>query len=260
MVHRRVRNTTATWVRTLATIVTAGAPLIPTPAPGEAQLPESFTNLQVLPDDISRPELVGFMRGFSFATGLRCSGCHLGEEGQPFSEYDFAADDRPTKRKARAMLRMVRAINDEHLAMLPDRSEPNVSVTCATCHGGIQRPEPIESVVTSAIVGGGVDAALERYRALRRDYHGTRAYDFGERPLIEAAGQQAQGGATEEAVALLELNAEYFPESGQTYTALGETHRTAGNTEAALAAYRRALEINPDNPVAARWIRELGGR
>lgn len=242
-----------------ASVVVVGLTLTALPTPTAGQLPDTFTNLQVLPDDISRPELIGFMRSFSFATGLRCSGCHMGEEGRPFSEYDFAADERPTKRKARAMLRMVQAINEEHLAVLPERAEPNLQVTCATCHGGIPRPESVERVVTRAVAEEGTDAAVERYRALRRDYYGARAYDFRERPLIEAAGTLGQTGQVDAAVALLELNAEFLPESGQTFTALGETHRAAGNTEAALAAYRRALEIDPDNPVAARWIRELGG-
>jgi len=227
--------------------------------PIAAQLPDSFTNLQVFPEDISRQELVGFMRNFSLATGLRCSGCHEGEEGQPFSEYDFASDDRATKVKARAMLRMTGAINNEYLASLEDRGEPEIRVTCATCHGGINRPEPIGSVIARVMEADGTDGAVEHYRELRRDYHGTRAYDFGEQPLIEVGQTMAGGGSIEGAVALLELNAEFFPESGQTYTVLGEVHRAGGNNEAALAAYRRALEIDPDNPVAQRRIAELGG-
>jgi hypothetical protein len=42
-------------------------------------IPEKFTNLQVLPKDISRSDLVAMMKGFSGQTGTRCSHCHLGE-------------------------------------------------------------------------------------------------------------------------------------------------------------------------------------
>ncbi len=36
-----------------------------------AQIPDKFTNLKVLPKDISKGELVGIMRAFSGALGVR---------------------------------------------------------------------------------------------------------------------------------------------------------------------------------------------
>lgn len=42
-----------------------------------AQFPDKFTNLQVLPKDIGKDDLMQTMRNFSFATGLRCEGCHV---------------------------------------------------------------------------------------------------------------------------------------------------------------------------------------
>src|ERR1043165_4896341 len=74
-------------------------------------IPDKFTNLQVLPKDISRAELVGLMKGFTGQTGTRCSYCHLGEESNDLSTYDFASDARPAKAAARKMMLMVRAIN-----------------------------------------------------------------------------------------------------------------------------------------------------
>ena len=52
------------------------------------------------------------MRGFSRALGVRCQYCHVGEEGQPLSEFDFASDDNPNKDRAREMLRMLGTVND----------------------------------------------------------------------------------------------------------------------------------------------------
>lgn len=227
--------------------------------PTYAQIPTEFHNLQVLPEDITRSQLLGYMRGFSFATGLRCSGCHMGEEGQPFSEYDFPSDDRPTKRKAREMLKMVQAINDQHLANLPERSEPNVQVTCATCHGGIQRPVAIETEVAQVIETDGTEAAAAHYRELRDIYHGSRAYDFTEQPLIELAQTVARGGDPAAGLAMLELNLEFHPNSGQTYTVLGELQARTGDNESAIASFQKALEIDPDNQFAQRRLQELQG-
>ena len=80
--------------------------------------PESFTNLKTLPKDISLKELVTLMAGFTRALGVRCTYCHVGEEGQPLSSYKFAPDDKPAKEKARVMIEMMRAINRTHLSAL----------------------------------------------------------------------------------------------------------------------------------------------
>jgi len=51
-------------------------------------------NLEVLPSDIPPAELRATMKNFSIGTGLRCNDCHVGEEGQDFSSYDFASDEK----------------------------------------------------------------------------------------------------------------------------------------------------------------------
>lgn len=229
------------------------------PGPISAQIPDQFTNLQVLPEGIPQSDLMGVMRSFVFATGLRCSGCHMGEEGQPLSEYDFASDDKPTKQKARAMLLMVQTINSEHLATLPARSQPSVHVTCATCHGGISRPVPIDDVLIATTEADGVDAAIDEYRMLREAYHGSRAFDFRERPLLNVAQGLAGGGDSASALAILDLSISYFPTSTQSYSAKGEVHAGAGQTAEAIAAFEKALELDPDNRLAQRRLSELRG-
>ena len=62
-------------------------------APVAAQIPDEFTNLKVLPKEISRRELVSIMRGFAGALGVRCKHCHVGENPDSFEGYDFASDD-----------------------------------------------------------------------------------------------------------------------------------------------------------------------
>lgn len=225
--------------------------------PVRGQIPERFTNLQVLPEDIAREELVATMRGFTFATGLRCSSCHVGEEGQPLGSYDFASDEKANKRKAREMIRMVRDINERYLAALPDPA--GVRVECATCHGGVRRPETIEAVLRRVTDDDGVDAAIERYRALRAEYYGAGAYDFRERPVVNVAGELARAGDLDGASRLLEMMVELEPDAWASWFTLGQLHERRGDAEAAIAAYERSLALRPDNEAARERIRALRG-
>ena len=94
-------------------------------------------NLKVLPKDISGPELVKTMKFFSQSLGVRCTFCHVGEEGKPLSSFDFASDAKREKQTARKMLAMVHRINQEDFGVT-DFSK--VKVTCFTCHRGAKHP------------------------------------------------------------------------------------------------------------------------
>jgi len=231
-------------------------PLLPASATAQNQEPPQ--NLQVLPKDMSRQQVTQVMRSFTVALGARCSTCHVGEEGQPLSTYDFASDDKPMKVKARAMLRMSQTINDTYLAELPERREPNVRVTCVTCHRGVSRPQPIESVVQETLDQEGIDTAIERYRALRERHYGGFAYDFTERPLAVLAEGLAEGSA-DAARRILETNLEFNPRSAASLFGLARIYDAAGDKERAIENYRKGLEIMPDNPQAQRRLRELTG-
>lgn len=180
--------------------------------PTAAQIPDKFENLRVLPDPISRRELVGIMGGFTRALGVRCSYCHVGEEGKPLSTYDFPADDKYTKRKARIMYRMVQAINGQFLDSLEHRSSPVVRVQCVTCHAGRTIPRQLEDVLAMTYDSGGLDSTLATYRALREQYYGRAAYDFGSVPLTVVAGK-VEARSVPDAAALLALNVEMNPTS-----------------------------------------------
>lgn len=236
----------------------AAAALVVLAAPRGVGAQEAPTNLQVLPSDLTRQEVNQIMRGFTAALGVRCSTCHVGEEGQPLSTYDFASDDKPMKVKARAMLLMSREINQRFLAELPSRREPNVAVTCVTCHRGVSRPAPVEDVVRLNVELEGVDYAVEEYRRLRERHYGGFAYDFGERPLLALAEEMA---ASDAGVArrLLELNVEFHPTSVGTLFALARLHDEAGEAAAAIGYYRRVLEVQPGNQRAQERLRALGG-
>jgi tetratricopeptide (TPR) repeat protein len=174
-----------------------------------AQPHEGFKNLKVLPETIKPEELRAVMGGFTRALGVRCLYCHVGEEGKSMQP---ALDDKPTKRKARDMMRMVNAINGTYLAGLESRSDPPVRVQCVTCHRGASTPRMLEDVLTATYEKGGMDSTLARYQALHDRYYGRFTYDFGEVPLVQAA-HQIEGQHPDDALRLLAFNVQQNPNS-----------------------------------------------
>jgi len=108
-------------------------------APVAAQLPTTFTNLQVLPKDIRQRPLIDMMRSFALSLDVRCQFCHVGE-GDDLSKFDFASDAKPTKATARKMLRMVTVINEQVTSMGEPAPAGTAKITCFTCHRGARKP------------------------------------------------------------------------------------------------------------------------
>jgi hypothetical protein len=112
--------------------------------------PSPPTNLQVLPKDIPLKQLIQTMRAFTQGLGVRCQHCHVfkGDDPNDLSTFDFANDDKASKKTARAMIRMAMAINTDYLKDIGEaRPAGELKVTCYTCHRGetkpaTARPEP----------------------------------------------------------------------------------------------------------------------
>jgi hypothetical protein len=230
-------------------------------APARAQSrfpPDSLVNLKYFPKTIPVRALIDSMRFFTSALGVRCQYCHVGREGMPLDSFNFRSDDKRTKRAARVMLDMVHHINMEHLMEVPERPVPNVEVTCFTCHRGVARPFPLSTVISQTAQQSGLDSAVKAYRALRDRYYGRAAYDFSETSLTAAAEELRGQGRFDDAIGILRLNAEFYPNSGQVLYWLGETYLAKADTTNAVANYRQALQKEPRLFPAARRLRDLG--
>lgn len=214
-------------------------------------------NLQFFPADIPRDVLTQRMREFSFALGVRCQYCHFGGDGISFDGVDFASDAKPAKMKARAMLRMTDQVNRTLLVEIPSRAEPRVRVECATCHRGLSLPKTLQTTLYEIVKKDGAAAAVARYRELRSGDTMSGRYNFGEWEINELARRLFEDKDTAAAIAVLEMNGEFYPKSGAIDFQLGELHRMRGEKEQALARYRRSLEKAPDNQMAKQRIAEL---
>ncbi len=221
-----------------------------------AQMPEKLENIQVLPKDITPQQLTQRMREFSFALGVRCQYCHTGGDGISFQGVVFASDEKPAKVKAREMLRLVARIN-EGLVTLPSRATPRASVDCVTCHRGLPVPKTLQMTLFEITAEKGVQAAVERYRALRSTEMGSGRYNFGEWEINELGRRLFEADKPVAAIAIYEMNAEFYPKSTAIDVALGELYLRNGARDKALARFRAAVEKDPNNPMLLRRLKEL---
>jgi len=221
--------------------------------------PDEPENLQVL-EGFAGDELAPVMRGFSMALGVRCSFCHVGEEGAPLSTYDFASDDNEHKLVARTMLRMLGVINDTLRTLERDgHDHAPVNMWCHTCHRGRPRPLTLVEELGGIYEHDGAAAALDHYEQLRERFYGRGSFDFGESSLNEFGYEVLRAGDTDGAVLVFRRNVELFPDSGNVHDSLGEAYMLRGDRELAIESYERSLELDPRNRNAEQKLGELRG-
>lgn len=219
--------------------------------PAVAQVPDTFTNLTVIDEDSSRRELVSIMRSWAGDLGVRCSHCHVGPDN--LVGMDFASDDKETKRTARRMLGMLRAINGPMLADLPIREAPAKAqvVTCYSCHRGQARPpRNILTVLREVEREQGVDAAVAEFQRLRTEHHSDGTYDLSVRTLRRLAQWIAERDRPDDAVRVLEVGLEIDSRSTDLLVGLAMVKLQLGALAEAKSAADKALALAPDDDIA----------
>lgn len=209
--------------------------------------PEKAENLQVLPKDMPVRALVDTMQSFTRALGVRCTYCHVGNEGEPLASFNFVSDDKDAKQIARVMLRMVASINNDHLAKIVDRGPRSATVSCMTCHRGIIEPRPLSYIIMNAYDAAGADSAEKLYRALRTRYMGRAAYDFSETSLAEVGAALRAKNKTPDALRFYLLNTEVNATSAGAFQQLAGAQLAAGDTASAIVSLEKAAGITPND-------------
>jgi len=210
-----------------------------------AQIPDSFVNLKVLPSDISKDELINVMKSFTSGLGVRCNFCHVGEDGQPLSTFNFVSDEKDAKNKARIMMEMVHDINVDYLSKLSDFSKDIIQVKCVTCHRGAMEPKLLEDVLYGTVKKKGLTEAISTYHKLYDEYYGGFTYDFRDHSLLGLHYKLMEDSLVDEAIAFDSINVNLYPESGLAYLSLAEAYEKKGNKEKAIEYYLKTLELNP---------------
>ena len=220
-----------------------------------AQEERKPTNLKVLDSTITHDSLMSVMGKFTNGLGVECGFCHVRKEGA--REPDFASDEMKTKLTAREMLKMVSKINGTYLSQLPTVDTPQVIVECVTCHRGQPVPRQLQDVLKQSRKTGGMAALDSVYRSLREDYYGSGSFDFSDHVLAQVAMEISHEGG-DDAFSVLKLNQEFNPKSSISDWVKGRIYVQRGDTAAAITAYKRALEIDPNNRRVKRELQTLG--
>jgi photosynthetic reaction center cytochrome c subunit len=131
----------------------AQAPAQAGQAGGRSQAPPPPQNLQVLPKDISREELLGTMRGYTAGLGVQCNYCHI-QEGRG-GRNDFVTDEKQPKKTARVMITMMNHVNETLAAGIGKPAAELTKVQCVTCHRGEAIPKNPPPPPPPAAAAGG---------------------------------------------------------------------------------------------------------
>jgi hypothetical protein len=102
---------------------------------------DEFTNLKVLPKDISSKALQKIMVDeFQDGLGVGCNYCHAQEKGS--LHLDYASDEKPEKEIARSMMLMTMDINKIYFGVEnPIIGDSILTISCNSCHHGIPHPD-----------------------------------------------------------------------------------------------------------------------
>lgn len=219
----------------------------PAAAPAEQPAEPPPKNLQVLPKEWTRREVIDrVMKNWTADLGVRCQHCHVGEEGKPFSEWDFASDAKPEKETAREMVRMLEEVNRRLASIETLHAHGGARATCYTCHRGQPHPRRIEDVFEETRAHAGLPAALAEYRKLREQYLAGGGYDFSARPLLRLANARLAANEPASAREVLALAVELGHDSLATRLALAEAALAEGDRAGAVAHLEKALAFAAD--------------
>lgn len=116
-------------------------------------------------------------------------------------------------------------------------------------------PSLAERVEAAALAGDRAEAARLVADAARDPLHRFRSPELD----VNALGYRLlRAHRVDEAVEVFRINAEVFPESANVWDSLGEALLAAGRREDGIAAYHRALEVDPEFAPSRQALERLG--
>jgi len=146
--------------------------------------------------------------------------------------------------------------NSDNGFMIFDRIVTSVAKEYKWSSFAARQAQPFDTVSLLAHTRG-AERAIAWLKTAKASDPGTAV---GPGVLNEAGYSLLRTGKVADAVKLFEANVALYPDDANAYDSLGEGQMAAGLKEAAIANYRKSLQMNPNNPGAIKMLEKLGVR
>ncbi len=108
------------------------------------------------------------------------------------------------------------------------------------------------------LILGKFDEAMAGYRRIKQEQPDNAS--ISEQRINTLGYSLLQAKKMPEAIALLKINVELYPNAWNTYDSLGEAYMNNGEKELAIANYKKSLALNPQNAGGAQMLMKLEGK
>jgi len=118
-----------------------------------------------------------------------------------------------------------------------------------------QYPYYLKDTIAATINEKGIDAAIKFYHSLKEEKNSR--FSFDEEQLNMLGYSELNAKKVKEAVALLKLNSEEYPDSWNVFDSYGEACAVNGDTVLAIENYEKSININHDNKDGIEKLKKL---
>jgi hypothetical protein len=141
------------------------------------------------------------------------------------------------------------------LAMVAGLFAVTMAIWVPDVKAGFDPRRSIDETLSATIASSGIEQAVTQYHNLKTTQ--PTLYNFDEDQLNTLGYQLIERKKVKEAIRVLQLNVEAYPQSSNVYDSLGEAYMDAGDKLLAIANYQKSLELNPKNVGAVKMLRKL---
>jgi hypothetical protein len=167
-------------------------------------------------------------------------------------ELYFQAQDHPGALRRMAMAGLLFVLT---LAMAAGLFAVTMAIWVPQVKAGFDPRRSIAETLSPTIATSGVDAAVKQYHDLKAAQ--SSIYNFDEDQLNSLGYQLINQKNLKDAIRILQVNVEAYPQSSNVYDSLGEAYMDDGDKAQAIANYRRSLELDSRNRNAVSMLKKL---
>jgi hypothetical protein len=167
-------------------------------------------------------------------------------------EIYFLAQDRPGALRHMATAGLLFVLT---LGMIGGLFAVSMAIWVPQVKAGFDPRKSIAETLSATIASSGLGTAIQQYHNLKAAAPTT--YNFDEGQLNGLGYRLIRANKFKEAIRILQLNVEAYPQSSNVYDSLAEAYMDDGSKPQAIANYQKSLQLNPKNGGALKMLQKL---